>query len=55
MSWLSKIGEFLGKILAAIIPTVIKEWRKVRKTEFHGKDSGLDADIKRDFESKLRP
>jgi len=44
------IGRVLGVVLAEILPTLIKQWKKPRGVQVHGGDSEVRDDIARQIE-----
>lgn len=52
MSWIAAIGAFLGKLLKQILPGLMNQARKPRKTDFSGHDKELDDDINKSIEDQ---
>ena len=50
MGFLKAIAVFLGRLLAEILPTLISEWKKPKKTKMVGGDQELNDDIDADIE-----
>lgn len=47
------VGEFLGAILKHIIPTLLKEAKKPRKTKVVGNDKDLQEDITNSIDGQI--
>jgi len=47
MSWLVRLLQGLGALLAELLPTLTKIWRRPKETPYYGPDKDIDAEIDR--------